>query len=156
MKARKIVIVTIAFLMLLTSCSENDEVIIKDSQTVFGIFKVLEDGKTVEMNGTINSSSLVNFNKLYQNVETPISKSRGAYWAARASEALGDNATAQTWYKAAAIYPTVFYGQMALDKIGQEPRYGGQPDKGASLEQVVNWPKVRAARLLYKAGLNSC
>jgi soluble lytic murein transglycosylase len=95
------------------------------------------------------------FNKLYQNVETPISKSRGAYWAARASEALGDTQTAQAWYKAAAIYPTVFYGQMALDKIGQQPNYSGKMDKGVSLDQAADWPKVRAARLLYKAGLNN-
>lgn len=66
MKARKIVMVTIAFFMLLASCTGNNEVVIKDSQTVFGIFKVLQDGKTAEMNGTINSSSLVNFNKLFQ------------------------------------------------------------------------------------------
>lgn len=95
------------------------------------------------------------FDELYKNVKTPISKSRGAYWAARASEALGDTKTAQIWYQAAARYPTVFYGQMALDRLAQKPDYTGVPDKGASLKQAAAWTKIRAVRLLHKAGLQS-
>ena len=64
MKVIKIILMTVAFFVLLTSCNNNDP-IIKDSQATLGIFKVSSDEKIIEMNGSINSSSLVNFNKLY-------------------------------------------------------------------------------------------
>jgi hypothetical protein len=43
----------------LFSCNKNN-----DSNRQFGIFKVLADDVTVEMEGTISSSSLINFNSL--------------------------------------------------------------------------------------------
>ena len=59
----------ISFLLLVlittTSCSNDNNVELNPNQTVFGIFKVSKDKKSIEMNGTIGSSSLVNFNKLY-------------------------------------------------------------------------------------------
>jgi len=93
------------------------------------------------------------FDALYKNVETPISKSRGAYWAARASEAVGDTNTAMLWYQAAARYPTVFYGQLALDRIGRRANYIGLPETAATGDAFAQNPKVRAAILLYSAGL---
>ncbi|CAL2102352.1 Alpha/beta hydrolase [Tenacibaculum sp. 190130A14a] len=63
MKVRKIVLLITTIFVLVASCSSNDELV--NTQKTFGIFRVLDDGKTVEMNGTINSSSLVNFNKLF-------------------------------------------------------------------------------------------
>ncbi|WP_420602756.1 hypothetical protein [Flagellimonas sp.] len=48
---------------LLTSC-EKDDSIADSSKRQFGIFKVLDDD-TIEMNGTIGSSSLKDFNRLY-------------------------------------------------------------------------------------------
>lgn len=63
MKTRKMITVVTTLFILLASCSNNDDLVTNTS--TFGIFKVLEDKKTIEMNGTINSASLVNFNKLY-------------------------------------------------------------------------------------------
>ena len=57
------------------------------------------------------------FEKLYNNVETPISKSRGAYWAGLASDALGYKDIATQWYQVAAKHQTTFYGQMAAQRI---------------------------------------
>ncbi len=72
MRTKKTVLALIMLLTIFTGCSSNDS-IVKDTQTTFGIFKVSEDKETIEMNGTISSSSLINFNKLYSkypNVKT--------------------------------------------------------------------------------------
>ena len=46
------------------SCNDDDNSTNTNSQRTFGIFKVLNDDLTVEMDGTIGSSSLTNFNSL--------------------------------------------------------------------------------------------
>ena len=51
--------------------------------------------------------------------ETPISRSRAAYWQGRTAEAIGDAETATRFYTAAAQYPITFYGQLAAAKIGR-------------------------------------
>jgi soluble lytic murein transglycosylase len=53
------------------------------------------------------------FRALYVAVSTPVSLARAAYWAARAAEANGNTDIAEEWYKKAARFPTVFYGQLA-------------------------------------------
>ncbi|WBX73637.1 hypothetical protein PG913_12530 [Tenacibaculum pacificus] len=64
MKIQKlIVLITASFLLLFTNCTTNDD--IANTESDFGIFKIASDKKIVEMNGTIGSSSLINFNKLY-------------------------------------------------------------------------------------------
>lgn len=55
----------IILLVLVTSCSKNEGATVNTTKTTFGIFNVSKDKKTAEMNGTINSSSLNNFNNLY-------------------------------------------------------------------------------------------
>lgn len=91
------------------------------------------------------------FDALYKNVETSLSKSRGAYWAARASEAVGDMNTASLWYQAAARYPTVFYGQLALDRLGRRANYDGLPETAPSGAAFAGNPKARAVILLMAA-----
>jgi soluble lytic murein transglycosylase len=59
------------------------------------------------------------FTELYAGVSTPISKARGAYWAARAAERMGDAKTAENWYRAAASNMTTYYGQLAAARIGR-------------------------------------
>jgi len=53
----------IAF-VLLFSCNTDDDSMTANSGRTFGIFKVLDDNLTVEMDGTIGSSSLADFNRL--------------------------------------------------------------------------------------------
>jgi soluble lytic murein transglycosylase len=57
------------------------------------------------------------FERLYNNVETPISRARGAYWAGLASETLGHPDVANQWYQVAAKFQTTYYGQMAAARI---------------------------------------
>ncbi|MEE8271637.1 MAG: lytic transglycosylase domain-containing protein, partial [Alphaproteobacteria bacterium] len=62
--------------------------------------------------------ALGHFQRLYDNVGTPISLARGAYWTAATHEALGDADEALRWYRTAAAYDTVFYGQLAAGRLG--------------------------------------
>ena len=50
--------------------------------------------------------------------ETPLSKSRAAYWRGRAAEAAGDTAAAAGFYEQAGIDSSTFYGQLARARIG--------------------------------------
>lgn len=58
------------------------------------------------------------FTKLYAGVTSSISKSRGAYWAGRAAEAMGETTLARNWYRTAAEYMTTYYGQLAAQRLG--------------------------------------
>jgi soluble lytic murein transglycosylase len=58
------------------------------------------------------------FVRLYGGVSTSISQSRGAYWAGRAAEALGEEALSRNWYRTAAEAMTTYYGQLAAQRLG--------------------------------------
>lgn len=59
------------------------------------------------------------FKTLYRNVSYPVSKARGAYWAARAHEASGRLADAASLYQTAATFVTTYYGQLAQVRISE-------------------------------------
>ena len=94
------------------------------------------------------------FKFMYDHVLTPISKARAAYWMARTASAADDtlDASASEWMSQAARYPTAFYGQLALERLGRplvlptEPR----PTPGEAA-QFEHGDLVRAARLLHQA-----
>lgn len=62
------------------------------------------------------ADAVKHFQKLHDGVTTDISKSRGAYWLARAHEAAGRAKEAGNWYARAAGYGQTFYGQLAARK----------------------------------------
>ena len=62
------------------------------------------------------------FVALASNVTRPISRSRGYYWAGRASEASGQYAQAREDYRLAAQSPQTFYGELALAKLDPTAR----------------------------------
>ena len=57
------------------------------------------------------------FENFYNNVNYPISVSRGAYWIGRSYEKLKDKDQSNNWYKESAKYLTTYYGQLAFLKI---------------------------------------
>ncbi|ABS64468.1 Lytic transglycosylase catalytic [Parvibaculum lavamentivorans DS-1] len=63
-------------------------------------------------------TALAHFKKLGAGVSTPISKSRAEYWSGRAASAAGRKDEATAYYRAAAAYPTTFYGQLATAALG--------------------------------------
>ncbi len=86
------------------------------------------------------------FERLYHNVETPISKSRAAYWAGLSSERLGHPEIARKWYEVGAKYVTTFYGQLSSEKLGRDDRVptgGATPSslKSGSLANAAKWLK---------------
>lgn len=78
------------------------------------------------------TAALDHFMTFYSEVSYPISRARGAYWAGRAAEALGDTNIAASWYDLAADNGQTFYGQLGAAKLGIEPRLpdAPQPDPG--------------------------
>lgn len=65
------------------------------------------------------AEALDRFRRLFDQVSTPVSRARAAYWAGRAATELGRHAEAQKWYARAASFPTTFYGQLAADATGR-------------------------------------
>ncbi len=53
--------------------------------------------------------------------QTPQTRSKGFYWAGKASERAANQAEAQRYYEMAGRYPDRFYGQLALAKLGRQP-----------------------------------
>ena len=68
------------------------------------------------------ATAYTHFHALYTSVYTPVSKARGAYWAARAANKNGNTDIAREWMEKAARHPTVFYGQLAHGSLrGKAP-----------------------------------
>lgn len=57
--------------------------------------------------------ALEHFTAVYREANYAISRARGAYWAGRAAEELGDHKLAGFWFRTAAEYPMTYYGQLA-------------------------------------------
>ncbi|HEX8055911.1 MAG TPA: lytic transglycosylase domain-containing protein, partial [Novosphingobium sp.] len=51
--------------------------------------------------------------------QTPQTRAKGFYWAGRALGRAGDTSGANRYYEMAAAYPTAFYGELALEKLGR-------------------------------------
>ena len=98
-------------------------------------------------------SAFTHFQKLYENVETPISKARGAYWAGRAAEAGGNQKSAQDWYRLAASYQPAFYGVLANKKLPSPVRFSKRGFSQADWDKWTRDARAHAAILFYKAGM---
>lgn len=94
------------------------------------------------------------FERLYKNVESPLSKSRGAYWAGRASEDLKHPEVASKWFLVAARYPETFYGQLAAEKMGKKVSLNMSGGNGSSYG-AANGDLAQAATYLSEAGLRT-
>lgn len=111
----------------------------------------------------LNKSQLAlrHFREFNRVVKTPISKSRGIYWLARAHEAEKNQEQATKLYKLAATkYAYTFYGQMALIELKQTKLL--LPDdidlkqyKIPANHYAQNNDAIRAAKLISKYGSNA-
>lgn len=95
------------------------------------------------------------FEALYHKSTMPITRARAAYWAGLASESLGHSEIAVKWYQSGAKYPTTFYGQMSLAKLGREsdPVTVKPPLTVEVRTAFERNEKARAAKLFFSAGL---
>lgn len=95
------------------------------------------------------------FERLYNKAETPISKARGAYWAGRASDALGHKDIATQWYRTAARHQTVFYGQLAVSALAaeQKPPQQVPPERTVRGEAAFLANELtQVAKMMHEAG----
>jgi len=84
-------------------------------------------------------------------------QTKGSYWAGRAALAAGRFDVANTYFQRAAAYPELFYGQLALERMGRSvsappqalPQYVTTP---AQRLQFNNRPLVQAVRILGQQG----
>lgn len=94
-----------------------------------------------------NQTGLKHFTAMHSAVQTPISKSRGAYWAGRASEAMGQQASAREWYNRAAEQPTTYYGVLAAEKLnGTAPAL--PPEYQPTAAETAEFDKSELARVV--------
>jgi len=94
------------------------------------------------------------FYQMYKAVSFPVSKSRAAFWAARAAEKNGNSDIANSWYGVAAQYPSTFYGQLGLDKVQPgKPLAITQPEPNPELvKQYKQSELVQVVRMLINSG----
>jgi soluble lytic murein transglycosylase len=100
-------------------------------------------------------TAMKHFTAIYAGTTSIISQSRGAYWAGRAAEQMGDVAKAQDWYKAASKGITSFYGQVAALRLAdkREIHLAGTPKPSAKEQQVFDKRElVRVVRMLTALG----
>ena len=100
------------------------------------------------------ADALKHFQTLYDGVSTDLSKSRGAYWLARAYEAAKRTKEADDWYARAAGYGQTFYGQLAARKIsGGNPKLPIDPvPTDAEKQTLAGRELATMARYLGQAG----
>ncbi|MCC8980162.1 tetratricopeptide repeat protein, partial [Bradyrhizobium acaciae] len=72
--------------------------------------RYLDDAKT----------AAAHFAHIDEGQTNPTVLARAAYWRGRAAEALGNTTAMRADYQAAARYPTAYYGQLALAKLGRD------------------------------------
>ncbi len=94
------------------------------------------------------------FERLAAIAETPVQKSRAAYWLGRTAETLHtreDGARARAFFAEAAVHSTTFYGQMARLKLGAASASPLRPPPVPAVGEARD-ESVRALELLLAAG----
>lgn len=92
------------------------------------------------------------FERLYHGVESPISKSRAAFWAGLASERLKRPDVARQWYEVGAKFSTSFYGQLSSQKLGRDDKItsasatANSAVKNSALASGAKWLKQQGKK----------
>ncbi|MFO1130814.1 MAG: lytic transglycosylase domain-containing protein [Hyphomicrobiales bacterium] len=125
--------------------SEGDEAVEGEFLAGWIALRYLNDPKT----------SLGHFQRLAEIAPSRTEKARAGYWTGRAFEAMGDKGNAKAAYKQASAYSTIYYGQLAREKIGlgKVPEEIESGDASSAAVAMVNKDEVvRAFRIMAKAG----
>ena len=96
------------------------------------------------------------FEGLHRNVKTPVSLSRGAYWAGKASQNFSDASISKNWFEKAAKHSTAFYGQLAAVELGtQNSLPNARPPKLTPEDKAAFSHKelIQATNLFQRAGM---
>lgn len=96
------------------------------------------------------------FTAMYENVSTPLSQSRAAYWAGRAANANGNPKHAQEWYRKAAEFKTTYYGQLALAELSVQmalPRETVGKLSNSDQHEFAKNELTQGAQVFFAAGM---
>ncbi|WP_373505444.1 lytic transglycosylase domain-containing protein [Aestuariivirga sp.] len=100
-------------------------------------------------------TALNHFSRLAEIAESRTEKARAGYWTGRTLEAMGRKGDAKSAYKNAAQYSTVYYGQLAREKVGlgkvPEEIESGKASAAAEAK-VFKDEAVRAFKMVAEAG----
>lgn len=88
------------------------------------------------------------FDQLYRGVNYAISRARGAYWAGKTAEAMGEQDIAKEWYKIAADYPATFYGQLAFSQLNPGKSLDLRGANNVSNDQIKQFANSELGKLL--------
>ena len=100
-------------------------------------------------------TALNHFGKLANIAVTRTEKARASYWTGRALETAGRKGDAKSAYQDAAQYSTVYYGQLARDKIGlgKVPEEIGSGEASEAANAKIDKDEVvRAFKMVSEAG----
>ncbi len=101
------------------------------------------------------SVAMKHFAAMYESVESPMSKTRGAYWAGRAQASMGKKDQANEWYRKASKFQTYYYGQLsaaALSEGSNLPADKGHAPSDGERQAFRKDELVQAYHLFYEAG----
>ncbi|MBI1244193.1 MAG: transglycosylase SLT domain-containing protein [Alphaproteobacteria bacterium] len=98
-----------------------------------------------------SKAALEHFRHVFETARYPVSRARGAYWAARAFDAMSDADKAREWYVRAAEFHTTYYGQLANARLSGDARQPWPSPIVPTAEERRAFDRsepVRAARVL--------
>jgi peptidoglycan lytic transglycosylase len=101
------------------------------------------------------SAAHEHFWALYENATLSATRARGAFWMARAAEAMGKPDNARRWFAVAAALGTTFYGQLASATLHTTVQIQFPPEPQPTQPEIdaLNASElVRAARMLAEIG----
>ncbi len=100
-------------------------------------------------------TGLGHFRRLAEIAPSRTEKARAGYWMGRAYEAMGQKGEAKAAYKQASVYSTIYYGQLAREKIGlgKVPEEIESGEASAAARSKVDKDEVvRAFKIMAEAG----
>jgi soluble lytic murein transglycosylase len=101
------------------------------------------------------ATGLAHFMRMRAVVGFPVSIARAAYWAGRAAAAMGEPDEATAWYREAARHWSTYYGQLAMQTLGEAAQLTLPPPPAVAIEdaEALQADEVaQAARLLVELG----
>lgn len=101
------------------------------------------------------SLAMPHFQRLERVAMNRTEKARAMYWIGRTHEATGEGGKAEAAYQAAARYATVYYGQLALEKLGKSKRpipFEDVRPSATTKAKVENDELIRAFRIVGRIG----
>lgn len=86
--------------------------------------------------------ALGHFERLYEGVVTPVSKSRAAFWAGEAAAKMGDTPRSVAWHKKGASFSSAFYGQLSAKRLHGDLSHAVPAPIASRPGRCVNNPMV--------------